>query len=98
MNADGRIDAPPGAAKMTPAEIKRTKLYRTLAPCIVKKDREELARMLAMVDWQEAIDDGWDGVRGKRLFHAFNWFESPQSYDYWNLLSVRLMIAGHACF
>lgn len=36
------LDAVAGAAEMTPAEIKKTTLYRTLAPCVRKEDREEL--------------------------------------------------------
>lgn len=81
---------------MTPAEIKRTKLYRTLAPCIVKKDREELARMLAMVDW--APDPLFLGSASDKLTHAFEWADSPQGFYYWWVLSARLARAGYTCW
>lgn len=82
---------------MTTAEIKRTKLYRTLAPCIVKKDREELARMLAMVP-ESAIDYRYVGFGSDTLHAAFNWCDTPQGIWYWSLLCSRLRNAGHACW
>ena len=79
---------------MTPAEVKKTKLYRTLAPCIVKRDREELARMLAMV----SDDAMWDGMTSPRLREAFWWQETEQGQDYWEALSDSLLYAGHDCY
>lgn len=80
---------------MTPAQIKKTRLYRTLAPCVRKQDRKELARMLAMVDWDKAKFGRWGGTRAVRLSSAFDWDESPQGFGYWNDLSVSLAVAGH---
>lgn len=83
---------------MTPAEIKRTKLYRTLAPCIVKKDREELARMLAMVPESAKRGPGRDGFDSVQITAAFWWDETPQGSHYWRELSDRLERAGHTCW
>lgn len=83
---------------MTPSEIKRTKLYRTLAPCIVKKDREELARMLAMVPEIAKRGPGGNGFASARIMWAFWWDETPQGSHYWRELSDRLGDAGHACW
>lgn len=79
---------------MTPAEIKKTRLYRTLAPCVRKKDREELARMLAMVP-QVALDEGMDS---RDLTLAFIWAATPQGAKYWHELSISLQRAGHECW
>jgi hypothetical protein len=86
---------------VTPAEIKKTRLYRTLAPCVRKEDREELARMLAMVGG--SAFESWAGVpRGGmesvRLVSAFWWRDTPQGHDYWKTLSLRLLGAGHECW
>lgn len=80
---------------MTPAEIKKTRLYRTLAPCVRKEDREELARMLAMVPARELGGLDPDAIR---LGQAFLWDITPQGKDYWQELYFRLYAAGHACW
>lgn len=80
---------------MTPAEIKKTRLYRTLAPCVRKEDREELARMLAMVRVDHCV---WLGMGGDALRRSFNWRTSPQGWGYWVKLSHRLFNAGHECW
>lgn len=80
---------------MTPAEIKRTNLYRTLAPCIVKKDREELARMLAIIPG--TLTSGID-LEESNLRGAFVWAETPQGDHYWRELYDRLEFAGHTCW
>lgn len=79
---------------MTPPEIKKTRLYRTLAPCVRKEDREELARMLAMVKprYEYAIYDT------ESLAAAFVWSDTPQGYEYWSELSRSLSRAGHDCY
>jgi hypothetical protein len=79
---------------MTPAEIKKTRLYRTLAPCVRKEDWEELARMLAMVN----PADHMSGFAGEYLRCAFLWRSTPQGRDYWLELSRRLKAAGHECW
>lgn len=76
---------------MTPAEIKKTRLYRTLAPCARKEDREELARMLAMVSPCPFMS-GMDSVS---LMSAFPWGATPQGGAYWAELYVSLREAGH---
>lgn len=84
---------------MTPAQIKKTTLYRTLAPCIRKQDREELARMLAMAPIEAFASHGYiRGLRSSRLMFAFWWDEMPQGADYWATLSQRLRNAGHECW
>lgn len=70
---------------MTPAEIKKTRLYRTLAPKIRKQDREEFARMLALVPEKARQKMDADSV-----LHAFVWDETPQGADYWYELYWRL--------
>lgn len=84
---------------MTPAEIKKTRLYRTLAPCVRKEGREELARMLAMVP-DSAVPSGESGYGwdSPYLSAAFSWMRSPQGFDYWMKLSNRLARAGHECW
>lgn len=79
---------------MTPAEIKKTRLYRTLAPCVRKEDREELARMLAMVPGS-AVRWWQDGFEARALFIAFMWGDTPQGGAYWQELDERLCAAGH---
>ena len=78
---------------MTPAEIKKTRLYRTLSPCVRKEDREELARMLAMVPV-----GGYSGMNANcpNMTIAFTWSTSPQGYAYWHTLYKRLKAAGHS--
>lgn len=71
---------------MTPAEIKKTRLYRTLAPKIRKQDREEFARMLALVP--SLTEWGRDSVR---ILSAFFWCETPQGVDYWQELHNRTL-------
>lgn len=72
---------------MTPAEIKKTRLYRSLAPKIRKQDREEFARMLAMVpESAKSIC----GMNDSSIGWAFLWKETPQGFDYWNSLYGRL--------
>lgn len=79
---------------MTPAEIKKTRLYRTLAPCVRKEDREELARMLGIAsDAPAKFNDQAD-----RLLIAFVWSLTPQNASYWRELSLRLREAGHECW
>lgn len=78
---------------MTPAEIKKTRLYRTLAPCVRKEDREELARMLAMVP-KEAT---WVGFESDSLGAAFIWSLVPNE-AFWLELKRRLESAGHECW
>lgn len=85
---------------MTPAEIKKTRLYRTLAPCVRKEDREELARMLAMVDWKLTARDRdvqWSGLDSTKLIRAFYWEDTPQGHYYWKELSDSLNEAGFDC-
>lgn len=76
---------------MTPAEIKRTNLYRTLAPCIVKKDREELARRLAHASTQCSDFDG----NKDRLIAAFCFGQTAEGHEYWWELRDRLLSANH---
>lgn len=84
---------------MTPAEIKKTRLYRTVAPCVRKEDREELARMLAMAPAEAFASLGYiRGLASSRLSFAFWWDETPQGADYWADLSRSLRIAGHRCW
>ena len=70
---------------MTPAEIKKTRLYRTLAPKIRKQDREEFARMLAMVPVR-----AWPNFGETALVYAFLWADTPQGRCYWLELDDRL--------
>lgn len=80
---------------MTPAEVKKTRLYRTLSPCIVKKDREELARMLAMIQLDDYMTHDF---RVRNLREAITWLETPQGWGYWSELSNRLKASGHDCY
>lgn len=73
---------------MTPDEIKKTRLYRTLAPKIRKQDREEFARMLALVP-KRSTDNG-PGMGGEKLSAAFLWHDTPQGDGYWSQLYFRL--------
>lgn len=70
---------------MTPAEIKKTRLYRTLAPKIRKQDREEFARMLAMVPLR-----AWPNFGETVLSRAFFWDNTPPGGRYWSELDDRL--------
>lgn len=79
---------------MTPAEIKKTRLYRTLAPCVRKEDREELARRLSAVSVVPGIC--FDPL-STRLITAFCFSESAEGHEYWWELRYRLSIAGHDC-
>ena len=79
---------------MTPAQIKKTTLYRTLAPCIRKQDRDELAHRLAAVSKVKAAY--FDGS-ACRLIAAFWFSESIEGHEYWWELRVRLLNAGYDC-
>ena len=67
----------------TVAEIKKTPLYRRLAPYIIKRDREEFARMLSLVS--PIIVDA-----DTRLDESFYWDQTPQGHEYWCELNNRL--------
>lgn len=71
---------------MTPAEIKKTRLYRTLAPKIRKQNREEFAWMLAMVP-----DGAWPTFGETTLDYAFLWTDTPQGQCYWSELDDRFI-------
>ena len=68
----------------TIAEIKKTPLYRRLAPYIIKRDREEFARMLSLVPILHHFN------ADTRLDESFYWARTPQGYDYWAELNRRL--------
>lgn len=70
----------------TIAEIKKTPLYKRLSPYIIKRDRPEFARMLAMANPIHVDAD-------TRLDESFYWARTPQGYEYWLELNNRLIPA-----
>lgn len=79
---------------MTPAEMKKTLFYKTLAPYIRKQDRNEFARMLSMVP-EESVWD-WSGFPNKKsnINDAFGWYGTPQGHSYWQELDMSLARSG----
>lgn len=67
----------------TITEIKKTALYRRLAPYIIKRDREEFARMLSLANPVHVDAD-------TRLDESFYWAQTPQGHEYWHELNNRL--------
>ena len=69
----------------------KTRLYKSLKPCVRKEDHAELARMLQMV--MDSGDKCWFSDQTS-ITTAFSWSETPQCFSYWHALSHRLKRAG----
>jgi hypothetical protein len=76
------------------ADVKKSPLYKTIAPSLSREDRKEFARML------EIARDGYKGeeldfdLGQTRLPFAFLWDGTPQGFGYWRELTNRLDAAG----
>ena len=73
-------------------DVKKSPLYKTIAPSLSAEDRKEFARML------EIARDGYVETRfdlsQKDLAGAFIWGDTPQGHEYWSELADRLDAAG----
>jgi hypothetical protein len=77
-------------------DVKNSRLYKTLKKAVRKKDHAELLRMLEMANPKKSAM--FDGLDATRLTQAFFWSATPQLWDYWFTLSMRLEEAGHDCY
>ena len=68
------------------ADVKKSPLYKTIAPSLSREDRKEFARMLEMVENGDLSRTNIDA--------AFFWEATPQGHGYWQELAGNLDRAG----
>ena len=73
-------------------EIRKTKLWKALSPCVRREDWPVLERELRSAsEEQECQFIG----SSQSLSSAFYWDDSPQGHAFWMELSHRLILAGY---
>lgn len=75
---------------LTIAQVKKTAVYKHIAPHLSATDKKELARMLAMID----VEKAWWELDEPVLEDAFYWYHTPQGGPYWAELYDNLCVAG----
>lgn len=70
-------------------DIRRTTIYRSIAPRVRKQDRRELARMLKLAREAGCNFD----PDATEVISALVWSESPQGADWWWELHESLRVA-----
>lgn len=74
-------------------DVRTTRIYKRLLPCIRKQDRKEFTRM-----FQRAADYGPAAFypNARSLMYAFWWRNTPQGEAYWAKLHTRLRDGGYS--
>ena len=74
-------------------DVRTTRIYKRLLPCIRKQDRKEFTRMFQMAADSQDYPPFLGYADG--LSWGFTWDKTPQGHAYWEQLSAALVDAGH---
>lgn len=73
-----------------PVVARETLLYKAVAPKIRRQDRKEFARMLQLAFDAQIAPWLWGLGDEDSIYHAFDWAQTPQGFDYWETLDDLL--------